>query len=331
MANDQLIDNWGRPINYLRLAVTDRCNLRCFYCMPEEGIKYLPKDALLSYEEMERLVRIFCELGVNKVRITGGEPLVRRDVVPFLYRLKETPGLETINITTNGLLTTKYLRDLQQIGIKSINLSLDTLDKERFKKITRRDEFEKVHETLHQLIDSGISTKINMVVMDGKNTEDILPMAELSTKQPVSVRYIEEMPFNGSEEGNPSLKWDSKKIINTIKEQYEINKLDDPANSTASHYQIAGARGNIGIIAAYTRTFCGSCNRIRLTAQGELRTCLYANNGLNLRALLRDKASDNLIKENILQAINSRHKDGFEAEKSRVTKSSWESMSTIGG
>ncbi|MEP2771023.1 MAG: GTP 3',8-cyclase MoaA [Fulvivirga sp.] len=331
MATKKLIDNWGRPINYLRLAVTDRCNLRCFYCMPEEGINYLPKAHLLTYEEMERLVHIFCDLGIDKVRITGGEPLIRRDVIPFLYRIKDTPGLKTINITTNGLLTEKYLSDLKKIGIKSVNLSLDTLDAERFQQITRRNEFDKVYRTLNRLVEEGFDTKINMVVMADKNTQDIVPMAALSIDKPISVRFIEEMPFNGSGESSHPIPWDSNTIISALAKEFALKKVEDPKNSTASHYQIDGAQGNLGIIAAYTRTFCGSCNRIRLTAQGELRTCLYANNGLDLRALLRSGKDDEAISTAIIEAVNHRHKDGFEAEKSRANTSDWESMSTIGG
>lgn len=328
MAVQHLIDNWGRPVNYLRLAVTDRCNLRCFYCMPEEGISYLPKEALLSYEEMERLMTIFSDLGINKLRITGGEPLVRRDVIPFLYRLSNNPKLEKINITTNGLLTSKYLKDLKQIGIKSVNLSLDTLDRERFKKITRRDEFDKVYKTLFELLEAGFETKVNMVVMEGQNIEDILPMAKLSLDHNVSVRFIEEMPFNGSEKHQ--FHWDSTAILKHISSEFNILKLPDPNNSTASHYKIEGALGNIGIIAAYTRSFCGSCNRIRLTAQGQLRTCLYTSKGLDLKALLRSGKADDFIKNKIIEAVNHRYKDGFEAEKDRTTEN-WESMSTIGG
>lgn len=331
MAQERLIDNWGRPINYLRLAVTDRCNLRCFYCMPEEGIKYLPKDALLSYEEMERLVKIFCGLGIDKIRITGGEPLVRRDVIPFLYRIADTPGLETINITTNGLLTEKYLADLRKIGIRSINLSLDTLDRERFKQITRRDEFDKVYNTLERLISEGFETKINMVVMAEHNIEDIVPMAALSIEKPVSVRFIEEMPFNGTGQPHQSLTWNSDKIIAKLVDNYSLIKLTDPQSSTASHYKIDGAKGNLGVIAAYTRTFCGSCNRIRLTAQGELRTCLYAQNGLDLKSMLRSGERDANIAAAIIHSVNHRHKDGFEAEQSRAEDNNWESMSTIGG
>ena len=194
---NQVIDNHGRPINYLRLAVTDRCNLRCFYCMPEEGIKYVPKPHLLTWEEMERVIRILVRMGVDKVRITGGEPFVRRGIMEFLEELSQIEGLQQINITTNGVLTAPLVPDLKRIGIKSVNLSLDTLDRQRFFDITRRDEFPNVWQTFEALQAHNISTKINTVVMSGKNTDDIIPMAELTRHSAVSVRFIEEMPFNG--------------------------------------------------------------------------------------------------------------------------------------
>ncbi|MDX1627140.1 MAG: GTP 3',8-cyclase MoaA [Fulvivirga sp.] len=331
MAATKLIDNWGRPVNYLRLAVTDRCNLRCFYCMPAEGIKYLPKQALLTYEEMERLVDLCCQLGINKVRITGGEPLVRRDILPFLGRLSTIQGLEAITMTTNGLLTLKYLDQLQKIGIRGINLSLDTLDSKRFESITRRDEFEKVYETLKVLINTDMEIKVNMVVMEGKNTEDIIPMADLTRDHDISVRYIEEMPFNGDKQFKHKLHWNYQAIKAELDKNFELQKMDDPANATAVHYKIAGAKGSLGIIAAHSRTFCGTCNRIRLTAQGELRTCLYAQKGLDLKTMLRSNASDQELKKAIVHAVNHRHKDGFAAENERIKASGWESMSTIGG
>src|SRR5690606_25744259 len=168
-----IYDNHGRPINYLRLAVTDRCNLRCFYCMPEEGIRYLPKKELLTYEEMERLAQVLAGMGVNKIRITGGEPFMRKDLINFLWRLSGIKGIEQISITTNGVLTGPYIAELKAMGIASVNLSLDTLDRDRFRAITRRDALEDVLECFHLLMEHNIPTKINAVVMDGKNTEDI--------------------------------------------------------------------------------------------------------------------------------------------------------------
>ncbi|UII23809.1 GTP 3',8-cyclase MoaA [Fulvivirga ligni] len=324
-----IIDNFGRPITYLRMAVTDRCNLRCYYCMPAEGINYLPKKELLTYEEMLKLAQVFCEMGVNKIRITGGEPFVRRDLMSFLRQLSETAGLNELHITTNGVLTAQYIDELKALGIASINLSLDSLNPERFFKITRRDVFTQVEETLNKLLDSGIDTKINMVVMDGQNEDDIIPMADLTKDKPLSIRYIEEMPFNGN--GHNSIKWNHREILNTLNTHYgSLTKLQDPQFSTSSNYQIPGYQGNIGIIAAYTRTFCGSCNRIRLTSEGNIKTCLYDQTQLDLKAILRSGGSDLELKQAITHALTHRHKDGHAAEAARSTNVE-ESMSTIGG
>ena len=328
-----ILDNHGRPIHYLRLAVTDRCNLRCFYCMPEEGIHYLPKKELLTYEEMERLVRLLAGMGVNKVRITGGEPFVRRDLIHFLRKIAAINGIEEINITTNGVLTAPYVRELREIGIKSINLSLDTLDRERFRRITRRDEFERVMQTFHLLLDHGLHVKINAVVMEGQNTDDLIPLAELTRTYPVSMRFIEEMPFNGEGNHYPVLVWDHQKILATLQAHYPaLHKIPDGPGSTSYNYAIPGHQGSVGIIAAFTRTFCGTCNRIRITAQGGLKTCLYDDGVLDLRRLLRSSVSDESVKEALLSVFSHRAKNGFEAEeRRRFHMPVFESMSTIGG
>lgn len=329
----RLYDNHGRVINYVRLAVTDRCNLRCFYCMPEEGIKYVDRKDLLSYEEMVRVLTLLANLGIEKVRITGGEPFVRRDMMKFLQTLSQIPGINQINITTNGTVTAPLIPALKEMGINSVNLSLDTLDKERFFKITRRDVFDKVMETFHLLIDSGIKTKINAVIMEGQNTEDILPMAALTKDYPISVRYIEEMPFNGAGSHYPILVWNHKKILETLKTAYpNLEKLPDPPHSTSMNYKIPGYKGSVGIIAAYSRTFCGSCNRIRITPKGMLKTCLYDDGVFNIKSLIKAGASDEQLETAFLEALNHRAKDGYEAERNRQFGIPvQESMSTIGG
>ena len=332
MAATRLFDNHGRPINYLRLAVTDRCNLRCFYCMPEEGIKYLPKKELLTFEEIERLITMMAQMGITKIRLTGGEPFVRTDLMELIRKMVAIDGILDIHLTTNGVLTARHIPELRRLGIASVNLSMDTLDRDRFRLITRRDEFDKTHETLHALLHYGIPVKINTVVMDGKNTEDLLPLVELTKNQPISVRFIEEMPFNGEGSHYASLTWTHKKILAHIQTQFpNIRKLQDPDNSTASHYQVPGFKGNIGIIAAFSRTFCGSCNRIRVTAQGVLKTCLYDEGVLNIKTLMRSGMKDDEIKKQLLVAFANRPKDGFEAEERRRENSVSESMSTIGG
>lgn len=328
-----LFDNHGRKINYVRLAVTDRCNLRCFYCMPEEGIKYMPKQDLLSYEEMLRLMQILVPLGIEKVRITGGEPFLRKDMMTFLKALSKIDGLQKINITTNGTLTAKLIPELKALGIDTINLSIDSLDKDRFYKITRRNVFDQVIETYEALLDHGLNTKLNAVVMEGQNIEDIIPMVELGRKHPVSVRFIEEMPFNGEGNHYPVLVWNHQKIKAHLLATYpDLEKLPDPPNSTAQHYRVPGFKGDVGIIAAYSRTFCGSCNRIRITPQGMLKTCLYDGGVFNIRDLMRAGASDQQIIDTFKVALGNRAKDGWEAEKNRgLNLPVKESMATIGG
>lgn len=325
-----IIDQHNRTINYMRLAVTDRCNLRCSYCMPEFGMKFLHKSALLSFEEMLRLCEITAKMGVNKVRITGGEPFVRNYLMDFLWKLSDIEGITEIALTTNGVLTEQYLKDLKAIGIKKVNLSLDTLDKKRFFQITKRDEYDAVISTLYKMIEQDFEVKINAVIMEGQNTEDIISLSEFTKNNPVSVRFIEEMPFNGHGINTPILNWDYVKILEEIKGQYpDIQKVRDGANSTSYNYQIPNHEGSVGIIAAYSRTFCGTCNRIRVTAQGELKTCLYEHNGMSIRDLMRSGATNEKISETLLQTIQKRPKDGHEAEKMGPLIS--ESMSAIGG
>ncbi len=327
-----LYDNHNRPINYLRLAVTDRCNLRCFYCMPEHGLEWLARRELLTYEEMLRLCSLLVSMGIDKIRITGGEPFVRKDIMPFMAALSRLPGLRQINLTTNGVLTAPLVPELKKIGIKSVNLSLDTLDRERFFQMTRRDELTNVLETLDQLLRHQITVKINAVVMDGQNDQDIWPLADLTRDLPVDVRFIEEMPFNGADHTYNHLQWDHRAILQHLRVRYpNLEKLPDPPSSTAYNYQIPGHKGSVGIIAAYSRTFCGTCNRIRITPTGTLKTCLYDHGVLNLRDLLRDGATDEQVQQTLLQAFGQRHRDGWAAEKARENAPVQESMATIGG
>ncbi|RMF00850.1 MAG: GTP 3',8-cyclase MoaA [Bacteroidetes bacterium] len=327
-----LYDNHGRLINYLRLAVTDRCNLRCFYCMPEEGIKYVARDELLSYEEMLRMVSVLKELGITKVRITGGEPFLRRDMLDFLRALSLL-GLDQINITTNGTTTAPLVPDFKDLGVHSVNLSLDTLDRDRFLRITRRDQFTQVWTTFKALQAHGIPTKINAVVMEGQNIEDLVPLVKLTQHYPVSVRFIEEMPFNGAGSHYPVLVWNHRRILDYLREHFPtIAKMPDPPHATASNYRIPGFRGTVGIIAAYTRTFCGTCNRIRVTPTGMLKTCLYDDGVFNLRDLLRAGATDAQVADAFRSALSHRAKDGWEAEQRRnFGLPVQESMATIGG
>jgi molybdenum cofactor biosynthesis protein A len=328
-----LIDNHGRTINYLRLAVTDKCNLRCFYCMPEDGLNWLSRTELMSYEEMLRACTLLVNMGIQKIRITGGEPFVRKDIMKLLTAISKLNGLNELSLTTNGVLTAPYVAELKAIGVRSVNLSLDTLDAGRFFSITRRDEFGGVMATLDELLKHNIEVKINAVVMDGKNTQDIIPLVELTKDLPVSVRFIEEMPFNGDGQiHNTVMSWDYIRILEEIEQAYPgIKKIQDPAYSTAYNYQVPGHRGNVGIIAAYSRTFCGTCNRIRITPQGTLKNCLYDDGVLNIKDLMRAGNNDATIKDSLLNAFNNRVKDGWEAEKLVKNTGMHESMAAIGG
>jgi len=327
-----LTDQFGRSINYLRLAIVDRCNLRCTYCMPENGLTWIKQKELMTDEEMLRICSVFTELGVDKIRITGGEPFVRKNSIELIQNISQLDGLTDLSITTNGLLTEQYIPQLKKFGIKSVNLSLDTLDKERFFRITRRNSFDQVMKTLDSLLQHHIKVKINTVVMEGENTEDIIPLVMLAKELPVDVRFIEEMPFNGSDT-DVSLKWNFTQIYSYIKDHFpEIQKTDDPKSSTSYSYKIPGFTGNIGIIAAYTRSFCGDCNRIRITPSGILRTCLYEGTGVNLKNEIRMGKTDEELKNIIISSIQKKPKDGWEAQKLSLTASQiHQSMATIGG
>ncbi|TNE58260.1 MAG: GTP 3',8-cyclase MoaA [Bacteroidetes bacterium] len=328
-----LYDNHGRRINYVRLAVTDRCNLRCAYCMPAEGVRFGPRSTLLSYEEVLRLMRLLVGMGIDKIRITGGEPFVRRDIMDLFEGLAGIPGLNTIALTTNGTLTKPRIPALKRLGIRKINLSLDSLDPERFQMITRRDDFYAVWNTLDELVREGFEVRINAVVLRGINEQDLVPFAHLTREYPVGVRFIEEMPFNGSGMEQGELYWNWKRIIDEIQLAFPaLEKLPDPPHSTSMNYRIPGHAGSIGVIPAYTRTFCGTCNRLRITPSGLLKTCLYDKGVFNVRDLMRAGATDAEIQTAVQEAIGDRARNGFEAEERALgNRSSRESMTTIGG
>ena len=299
--------------------------------MPEHGLDWLSRSELMSYEEMLRICSLLVDIGIDKIRITGGEPFVRKDIMKLLTAISKLNGLKELTITTNGVLTSPYVAQLKDIGVKSVNLSLDTLNHARFFSITHRDEFYNVMKTMEALLQHDIEVKINTVVMAGKNIEDIIPLVAMTKDLPVSVRFIEEMPFNGDGHGYSAITWDYVRILEEISSAFPaINKLQDPEFSTAYNYQIKGHLGQIGIIAAYSRTFCGTCNRIRLTPKGTFKTCLYDNGVLNIKDLIRNRLSDWEIKQLLSTAFNSREINGWEAEKNR-TGSPNESMASIGG
>ncbi|MFZ1678915.1 MAG: GTP 3',8-cyclase MoaA [Saprospiraceae bacterium] len=326
-----IYDNHGRIINYLRLSVTDRCNLRCLYCMPQQGLEWVPSGELMSYEEMLRLCSLLAREGVEKVRITGGEPFIRKDLIHFLSALVKINGIKNVSITTNGILLGPFIPTLKSLGIHSINLSLDTINRQRFFAITRRDELPAVMETLETLLSHGMDVKINAVVMEGRNTEDIIELVGLTKELPVSVRFIEEMPFNGEGHEFSGLHWNHTRILEYIKSFYpDVQKIPDPPFSTSFNYSIPGHIGSFGIIAAYSRSFCGTCNRIRVTPQGTIKTCLYGEGVMNVKDLFREGLSDTTIKGKLMDVFQKRAADGWEADKLKSTEVH-PSMSEIGG
>jgi cyclic pyranopterin phosphate synthase len=326
------VDRYERKINYLRLAVTDRCNLRCTYCMPGEGIEWLPCSEILTNEEMLRICSLLVKRGIEKIRITGGEPFVRKGLLPFLRDLSLLNGLKHLTLTTNGVLTAPFIPELKKIGIRFVNLSLDTLDRDRFIQIARRDELEKVLATLDSFLRHGMEVKINAVVMEKLNISDIIPLVQMTKDLPIGVRFIEEMPFNGGGQ-KASLNWDYRRILQHIREHFPgIAKIADNPHSTSHNFAIPGHRGNVGVIAAYSRLFCGTCNRIRITPSGILRTCLYDKDGFNIKDALRDGKSDEELGNLVASAIQGKAKDGWESEKKRHNHQLvHESMATIGG
>jgi len=326
-----LIDNFGRQISYVRLAVTDRCNLRCQYCMPAQGIDIVPRKELLTYKEMYRITRVLTELGVNKVRLTGGEPFARKDFMSFLEMLSYNDLLDAINITTNGALVSKHIKDLERLEkIKTINLSIDSLHADKFAKITRRDVFPEVYKTFELLEKSRLNLKLNVVVQSGFNTDEIVDFVALTKEKNIAVRFIEEMPFNGKGQRNTQEVWNYNKILNEIQSNYNITQLISEKSSTSRNFSVEGHIGTVGIISAFTRTICNDCNRIRVTSTGTFKNCLFDDGVFNLRDFIRNGASNEDLKALFLSLIKEKPENGFVAEANRKGNVT-ESMSTIGG
>lgn len=294
-----LIDKHKRKHSYLRLSLTDKCNFRCFYCMPSENINFYPNSRLMSADEIEEIARVFVAQGVEKIRLTGGEPLIRKDADEIIYRLSQLP-IE-LAITTNGYLLDKYLNLFQRVGLQSINISLDTLDEEKFKNITQRDYYYKVRSNIQKALKKGFKIKVNTVVMKGVNEEEILDFVRWSERENIHVRFIEFMPFNGN-------KWDWSKVISykemlhSIQDSIAIEKIEDSANDTAKNYRVKGGKGTFAVISSITAPFCGSCNRVRLTADGKMKNCLFSSAETDLLTPLRSG-------QDILPLINQNIKD----------------------
>ena len=300
-----LLDPFRRKINYLRISVTDRCNLRCRYCMPEEGIPIIPHEEILTYEEILRIVRVFAAEGISKVRLTGGEPLVRKGIVDFVSSLSQIKEIRDLSLTTNGILLKEFGQSLKNAGLKRINISLDSLRKERFCHITRKDDFDRVWGGIEEALRVGLSPiKINMVAIRGINDDEIESFAQLTLRLPLIVRYIEYMPSGNGEEWNQS---DILTIPQIMKHLENVGKLipipSDQWDGPARRFRIEGALGEIGLIGAISSHFCDDCNRLRLTPDGKIRTCLFSDEEVDLKILLRSNCGDDVIEKTLSDAI----------------------------
>uniref|UniRef100_A0A3P9L187 Molybdenum cofactor biosynthesis protein 1 n=1 Tax=Oryzias latipes TaxID=8090 RepID=A0A3P9L187_ORYLA len=297
-----LTDSFGRRHNYLRISLTEKCNLRCQYCMPEKGVKLTPQSQLLSTSEVVTIARLFVQEGVDKIRLTGGEPLIRPDLLDIIIELRKLDGLKTIAVTTNGINLAKLLPRLKEAGLDLINISLDTLAPAKFEFITRRKGFHRVMEGIDRAVELGYSpVKVNCVVMRGFNEDELLDFVRLTEKKPLEVRFIEYMPFDGN-------KWNFKKMVSyqemldRIKQQWpNLERLQTGHANTAKMFKVPGFEGHLGFISSMSDHFCGSCNRLRITADGNLKVCLFGNSEFSLRDILRCGASD----EELLQVIGA--------------------------
>ncbi len=300
-----LIDGFGRRHTYLRIAVTDRCNLRCTYCMPPEGIPWRPPAEILRFEEIERLVGILARLGVRKVRLTGGEPTVRQGIEDLVARLAGVPGIETLAMTTNGVLLARKADALRASGLTALNVSLDTLRPERFEQITRRTRLADVLSGIEAALAAGFAPlKVNVVVMRGVNGDELLDFVALAGERALNVRFIEYMPFSGNG-------WDAGRFLpaqamrERIAARYSLRALDEgsPGAQVAKDYLLGGGPGIVSFITPLSEEFCGTCSRLRLTADGCIRTCLFAPAEVSLRDALRSGATDDALADLIARAL----------------------------
>lgn len=298
-----MIDQYHRNIDYVRISVTDRCNLRCIYCMPEEGVAWTNHREILTYDEICRICEVFAELGISKIKITGGEPLARKNLSRLILDLKKIAGIESVTLTTNGLLLKEQIASLVQAGIDGINISLDTLDEDIYKEITHRRGAVEVYDAiLAAMAFKDIRVKVNCVPIKGMNDGDIFKLASLAKDNPICVRFIEMMPIGLGQQFEA---YAEDALVAALEEKWGTftpypGRL---GNGPARYYQIPGFVGKIGFISALSHQFCSECNRIRLTSTGFLKTCLQYDQGTELKTLLRESQDQNILKETIRQTI----------------------------
>jgi GTP 3',8-cyclase len=326
---NKLIDGFGRQHTYLRVSVTDRCNLRCIYCMPNEGIVFKNKKELLTYEEILRVSRIFVSMGINKIRLTGGEPLVRKDLETLISELAKLPGLETLAMTTNATLLAPKAKLLRESGLTALNVSLDTFRKDRFMQISRREDLDQVINGLNAAMALEFpKLKLNMVVMCGVNDDEILDFADFARHNRINVRFIEYMPFKDNE-------WKIEKVVTAaqikalIETKHELSVIETEPSAVAKDFAIVGGKGSISFITSMSESFCSTCNRIRLTADGSVKSCLFYPAETSLRDALRRGADDAELERLIMYSLALKPEAHPPAEE--IVASENRTMIEIGG
>ena len=325
-----LTDSFGRSHSYLRISLTERCNLRCKYCMPEQGVDLSPRDQILTSEEIVQLSKLFVSQGVRKIRLTGGEPLVRRDLVDIVREMNKIEKLESIGMTTNGITLGRKLKDLKEAGLDALNISLDTLVEAKFEFISRRRGHARVLENIYKALELGFkSVKVNVVVMNNINDDELQDFVGLTKDKALDIRFIEFMPFDGNE-------WSRNKFVpyismlDQIKKHFpSVRKEADPTNSTSKAYRVDGFKGQFGFITSMSENFCHSCNRLRLTADGNLKVCLFGANEVSLRDIIRGGASEGELLQVIGAAVKRKKKQHAGMDILSVTKN--RPMILIGG
>jgi len=316
-------DLYGRPVNDLRISVTDRCNFRCTYCMPLDEYEWIDKREILTFEEIARLARLFIGLGVEKIRLTGGEPLVRRDIEALVAKLSPLDGLKDLCLTTNGSLLAEKAPALKAAGLKRINVSLDTLDPDKFRRMTKRGDLSKVLEGLFAAKSHGFDPiKINAVVERGVNDDDVLSLVEFARENGFAVRFIEYMDVGNANNWTSEKLVPKKEILEKIHARFPLREVGrENGSAPAVDYEFVDGRGEVGIVASVTEPFCSTCNRARLTADGKLVTCLFSSVGHDLKGLLRSGATDDAILE-FITGVWSKRKDRYSAERLEALRSS---------
>jgi len=326
-----LIDAFGRVAKKLRISVTDRCNFSCIFCMPSQPI-WIPKEEILTYEEIERLVRIFAKLGIEKVKLTGGEPLVRKDIEILIKKISNIEGIKSVSITTNGYFLPEKAKTIKEAGIDSCTVSLHSLDKEKFNSVTGRDVYDRVLKGIQAAIDAGFKkVKINTVIIRGYNENEILDLVEFARNNRLILRFIEYMPFDGLHLWNLDKVVTGKEILQVIKRKYDFEEIPRESGSTSKNYRFKDGKGEFGIITSVSQPFCSDCDRVRLKADGKLVPCMFSKDEYDLKVPLRKGASDEELMK-LIKAYYYRKFRGVETLiKSHILPKHIRPMHTIGG